>query len=366
MPIVGLTDNVSAEFVTVGRLRKGAKKNGNKPGADLEWFRFTSEIPGIEEAFYAAYPAEPTEVRVVLPAPTTDEVFSAWKEEWGGSLTLKHRCDGVHVVRRWNEKTGEYEDFAPGEGPECPGGCSITARLRLIIPELVAAGYVGEITFVTGSKHDITALLGSIKRIEQERHAAGSTLMWFPCVLKRVSQEVSSPAWEGEPVGKRHKVIKSLVKLFPSEEWVRAQVENTRQTFVALPPVIKDPEAVLKRNHVLLHGDGSDWDDFDALNGGVVDAETGEIIETSTNEPDEPTSEEVGHIKALREAMDHVTDGGLRLGDCDMNQLCDMQVWCDEHPGKKANELGAHVALLIDSMIIEEVEPETLPAGMPL
>jgi hypothetical protein len=287
MPIIGLTDNIAPTFPEIGKVRKGAKRSGKGPGKDLRYFRFTSDRPEVEAAFYAVYPQRPVRINVVLPHDTAGENFTAWQEEWGASITLKHRCDGVHVVRRWNDATGEYEDFPEGEGPPCPytispeqggkfrtrevPGCQITGRLTVVIPELVAAGYVGYVTVLTGAKHDVRSILCTLAKMEEERRKSGQTLAWLPFTLERVEEEISSPAWENEPVGKRHKVKKSLLKLTPAEEWVRAQVERARRDYLALPEPteIAEAEAMLTQGRALLHGDAQegDWDEIIEENG---------------------------------------------------------------------------------------------------
>ena len=105
MPILGLTDREAA-FPQIGILRKGDAKKGNRPGADLEHFRFTSEHGDVSAAFLAAYGPEPADVNIHLPYRTTADNFHAWREHWvaGG---LKHRCDGKTCVVL-QEKDGSY------------------------------------------------------------------------------------------------------------------------------------------------------------------------------------------------------------------------------------------------------------------
>ena len=285
MPIVGLTDNIVPGWQEIGKLRKGKKRTGKGPGPDLTFFRFTSDRPQVEQAFYAAYPPQPKRINVVLPHDTADENFTAWMEEWGASMVLKHRCDGAHVVRRWNTKTEEYENFPEGEGPPCPyttppeeggkfrtekiPGCQITGRLAVVIPELVAAGYVGYVTVLTGAKHDVRSILATLIKTEEARRERGKTLAWLPFTLERVEQEISSPGWKDDDPGTRRKVKKSLVKLIPAEEWVRAQVEFTRREYMALPPppeeVRTQATALLENGRQILHGDVEDaeWDEIE-------------------------------------------------------------------------------------------------------
>ena len=86
MPIKGLTGR-QPQFPEIGQLRKGAAKpeNSNRPGKDLTYFRFTSEIDGVEATFESVYGDEPSMVNVFLPFRSVDENMDAWQEEWVAS-----------------------------------------------------------------------------------------------------------------------------------------------------------------------------------------------------------------------------------------------------------------------------------------
>ena len=124
MPIRNLTDGVRPGFPQLGRLRKGAKKTGNKPGEDLAYFRFTSDRPEIEAAFTAAYKEQPRVINAFLPYIKAEADFdgeeanfSAWQEQWDGTGTLLHRCDGETVTRWYDPSKRKY---VPGAGKQCP------------------------------------------------------------------------------------------------------------------------------------------------------------------------------------------------------------------------------------------------------
>jgi len=142
MPIKGLTtrNDITPRFRTLGKLRKGGEKTPKGYGPDLNHFRFTSDVPEIVEAFTAIYGEQPRAVNVYLPYETTEQNFATWKELWAAS-GLQHRCDG-ETMQIWLGKDGKYHrDPQP-----CPGGCDEVGRLEVIIPELIAAGFIGTVT----------------------------------------------------------------------------------------------------------------------------------------------------------------------------------------------------------------------------
>ena len=168
MPIKNLTDNVIPRFPRLGKLRKGGEKptTGNKPGAELNYFRFTSENPAIVAAFTEAYGAQPAMLRVYLPYPSTEMNFATWKEAWAAG-GLVHRCDG-ETCQIWRTPDGKYSQ----QPKPCPGGCKEVGRLEVILPELITAGYVGYVTLETHSLHDlmnITATLEAVRQSAQDR-----------------------------------------------------------------------------------------------------------------------------------------------------------------------------------------------------
>jgi hypothetical protein len=67
----------------IGKLRKGAPKNDKgHVGRELEWFRFTSEIPALVDVFAEIYGAEPASFEITLPSGLPAANWSAWCEEW--------------------------------------------------------------------------------------------------------------------------------------------------------------------------------------------------------------------------------------------------------------------------------------------
>ncbi len=235
MAIKGLTDQDTPRMPSVGTIRKGAKKEegARQPGADLSWFRLDTKDKGVQELWDVLYPEEPREIKIFLPHNDIEDNFSAWMEHWvaGG---LVHRCDGEKVVVQ-RGKNGDYETWAEGEGPDCPGGCAIAGRLAVMIPEMRR---MATLTVVTSSKHDILNLSANLLRYYEMRQ----NLQGIPFILRRVERAISTPSGKK---GARARRKKWLLQLEPAPTWVSAQLSYLES--IALPriqlPAIAAPKA---------------------------------------------------------------------------------------------------------------------------
>lgn len=294
MPIIGITDNGRASFPSLGTLRKGGPRQGNAPGKDLETFRFTSERPEVAEAFVSAYGEYPSRLHVYLPYATVDENLDAWREEWvaGG---LVHRCDGQTMVR-WRTPEGYYSS-EPRPCPYCSGeaertaerpGCKPVGRLSLILPELVQAGYVGYVTLITTSIHDIASLTASLKDAARMRGHTEDGLRGIEWVLWRQREMISTPAGQG----KRARRPKWLVKIAPASAWVQRQLELAKASAMGQLPEPAPRLAV-----------------------GEVDEETGEILappDESDEEGEEPIQDGEFQQEAEGESAPSEAAGGIK------------------------------------------------------
>lgn len=214
--IRGLTDK-GAMFPELGTIRKGGPKTEKtKPGPDLDYFRFHTDDSEALAVFKVAFGEEPREIEIVLPFPTTDENFEAWREEYVAS-GLKHRCDSVTAVQ-WLRPDGRYS-FEP---IPCPGGCKQTARLKVVIPALERFAYV---TVTTTSIWDIITIHQNLLALEMLR----GSLRGIPMMLRRIQREISTPASDG----KRARRKKWLITVEAKPEWVRLELAAQRQA--ALP-----------------------------------------------------------------------------------------------------------------------------------
>lgn len=243
MPIKGLTHQ-RPSFPEIGRLRKG-KKDDRGNVVDLDYFRFTSNVPGVEELFYSFYPQNPRLINILLPHKTTDENWSAWYEEWVAS-GLIHRCDGEFIIRYRDKRTGKYID-PPPESMRCPycsgekertqsQGCHPKGRLKVIIPELERLAYV---TVLTGAFNDIPKLDSQLRALEEAR----GDLRGIPMQLRRRPESISTPKAvkkDGKWVQTADRLRREswLLSIEAAPDWVSLQLESQR--IAALPEV---PEA---------------------------------------------------------------------------------------------------------------------------
>lgn len=245
MPIKRLQRS-DAVFPRIGILRKGAAKSGNKPGADLSYFRFDTDDADAAQSFAKAYGAEPRQINIYLPYDSAEENFQVWQEAYvaGG---LKHRCDG-EVCTIWQKPDGTYSQ----EPVPCPGGCKEVGRLAVIIPELARMAYV---TVETHSINDILQLTSNL----QAAQAMRGTLKGMPLTLTRRPQEISTPTADG----KRARRTKWLLFLEPHPDWVRVQLEVMHRRALSVGDDYIAPVAPLRQ----------------LTDGRTVDVGTGEILD---------------------------------------------------------------------------------------
>lgn len=200
---------------------------------------------------------------------------------------------------------------------------SAILKVMMARPELFRLGYY---QLATGSGRNYDTILGTLELIyEQAGKVSG-----IPFKLRLVEEATTY-----QENGKRKQTKKWFVQLEPDPTFTRK---------------------LYSRSAMALLGAGSEPEP--EYSGDYMEAE--ETAPPPFAEDYGPAEEEMPeHLQA---AMDYTTPQGIRLGDCDINQLRDMQLWCDEHPGDKANEIGAHIVLLLDFIGAGEREP--MQAGM--
>ena len=264
MPIKGMTDELAvARFPRLGKLRKGAEKQNNRPGKNLDnYFRFTSPNPAIERAFLAAHGDKPNEIEVELPYADIEDNFPTWYELWSGG-GLVHRCDSK-TMYLWQDKRGEYQqtakpcpfaDIIGTEERRKAGACVPCGTLNLIIPALLDANYIGYVTMETHAKGDILAIHSVLLAVANECGEHG--LQGVGWTLFRQTENISTPGKDG----KRMRRDDSQVRLVPSARWVRAQqaklsriayqqieaddmvIEGESEDVTGLPPRVSSPVA---------------------------------------------------------------------------------------------------------------------------
>jgi len=234
MPIIGLTQDTKAiaeGLPIIGKLRKGSPKSSNKPGKDLDHFRFTPNAEyiemGAQDAFHDIYGKTPAMFQNVwIVSDDIDEAFSTWLEWWTANETLQLRTNGVTVVREYKADLGVNSKpigYVDSERPVLPvelENCKEVGRLNIMLPELIEAlGVIGVVTVETHSKNDILNLhryLTMVKRMYGK-------LIGIPYMFGRVDKEISTPGWtkrDGTHTG-RQLVTKSLFTLHVMPEYVK-------------------------------------------------------------------------------------------------------------------------------------------------
>lgn len=286
-PIKGLTDIARPRWPSLGKLRKGSEKGQNRPGRDLDYFRFTSDRPEVEAAFIQEYGETPRELAVYLPLKHTEEVFATWQEHWeaGG---LVHRCDGEHCVI-WREGS-EYVRADDYSAPKpCPGDCKPVGRLEVLLFGLFQHGFVGTVTLETHSLNDIQSIHASLLQTEEKRGDAGLEGIEF--ILSRRRAKVSTPGEDG----KRARREMWLVYLEPSAKWVAGYfAAQEKPTALPAPETQKtEPkEEMLKEEEPAGYASWpkKDQDRFWARARGIADADDATIhrafgVESMKNYP---------------------------------------------------------------------------------
>lgn len=245
MPIKGMTDG-GPRLYRLGTLRKGAAKTANKPGKNLDHFRF-DPTDGNEEAadaFNAAYP-NGNDVIVYLPYRSINDNWMAFREEYTNA-ELVHRCDGSRLWE-YDEAGRLSETNIP-----CPyadrdnKGCKPVGRLQVLIPALMEAGYVGTVTVTTTSINDIVNLSAAL-----EAYAEAGALSGVPFVLSRQEQMISKPI-----NGKRVRSAEWLIVLRPANDWVlRRQIEAANQPTLSLAAPGDNTMDIVFENDSVVEGD---------------------------------------------------------------------------------------------------------------
>lgn len=262
MPIKKLTDgsDPGSGIPTILKLYKGDEKEVKKRangteyetvGKDLPYFRaeFEDQYEDLREVWETLYGPEPTEFpEVFLTAPTVDEAFGSWKEEWNSSQTLLHRCDGEHQVQWYSEESKmmcSAKIACAANGPK-PCNCKNTGRLKLIIPEfLEAAGVFGYVSVTTHSLNDILKVYRYLSDIQ----GLYGNLLRIPFVFGRASKTISAPKQVkkgGEYVTEgRIKITKSLFYIDVTEDFARQRLLTMFHELPALPAPAAAPTSVI-------------------------------------------------------------------------------------------------------------------------
>ncbi len=219
-------------YPRLGKLRKGGEKivktraDGSEyetVGRDLgEKLRFSSDDPATEAGWFETFGSlQVQELTVLLPYPTVDECWQAWREDYGASA-LKVRCDGRQHVLWLDDKTGDYNDTPK----PCPGEtCQAKEVGRL---DLMVIGFprLGTVTLETHSLNDIANLDACLRLLALK----SGDLTKVPLRLCRVQRNISRPKLGagGKRTGERVRSPEWLLHIEPSPAWVQQQLDAQR------------------------------------------------------------------------------------------------------------------------------------------
>lgn len=284
MPIKGLTDRGLA-FPEIGQIRKGAKKEPTRPGADLTYFRveFDEQEKKTADAFRAAYGDKPSKIRIILPFNEVERMWDPWLEAYTAGR-LVARSDGEFIVYQLDDKGDVVvHNWVDGSGNKVPHpvngiagrdykGNPIkfkpTGRLKVIVPELSRAAYL---TVMTTSTHDIGNISAQLAAFKEINHGQ---LAGIPFILCRRPKAISMPKSDTDKTRVRR--VKWLVSIEADPEWVKAKLGEIKT--LALPQI--DESLLLPSGQM---------DEVEAV---AVDYDDDEIEETTVVQPapevDEP------------------------------------------------------------------------------
>jgi hypothetical protein len=229
MSIKGLTDRGLA-FPEIGRVRKGAKKGENRPGADLTFFRVEFDELEVKAAadFKAAYKDKPTAIRIILPFNEIERMWDAWLEAYTTGRMIA-RSDGEFITYQLDDKSdlivhngldkGRNKVPHPADGiagRDYKGNVvrfKPTGRLKVMIPELARAAYL---TVMTTSTHDIMNISSQLAAFKELNNGQ---LAGIPFILRRRPKSISTPSDNGQRVRR----VKSLISIEVDPDWAKAK-----------------------------------------------------------------------------------------------------------------------------------------------
>jgi len=199
----------------IGTLRKGAAKQANRPGKDLDHFRFDPSpgYGGLMPDWVALYGDQPQSIPGVRFLD--DKPFMFAFEKWGGNNTLQVRHDGHVYLKRWTNNGYNYNND-PVEDHHHED-CQPVGRLAFMLPEFfVRTGVVGTFRLITTSIVD----RDTIQAYLQFMRLMGAPLPSLDFTLSRVPRDFTI-----EINGKPSKTTKYMVQLDADAAQVRGTLQ---------------------------------------------------------------------------------------------------------------------------------------------
>lgn len=311
MPIKGLTDRGLA-FPEIGQIRKGAKKEGNRPGAELTYFRveFDEQEKKAEASFREVYKDKPAFIRIIFPFNEIERMWDAWYEAYTAGRMVA-RSDGERIVYQLDDQ-GEIivkngvdmngnpvlhpaDSIAGRDYKGNPIKFKATGRLKIIIPELSRAAYL---TVMTTSIHDIVNISAQLAAFKELNNGQ---LAGIPFLLRRRPKAISTPSGEN---GQRARRVKWLISIEADPEWVKAKLSQVRA--LAMPNM----------DESLLLPSG------DVEQGDIVEADEDENEEFAVPTVDEPVQD----VELIKPHGDWAVTEAAKLWNVD-NSTAAKEIW---------------------------------------
>lgn len=322
MSIKGLTDR-GLSFPEIGQIRKGAKKTGNAPGADLQYFRveFDERENKAAEMFAEQYKGgKPSAIRIILPFNEIERVWDAWLEAYTAGRMVA-RSDGEKflylidtetnkplVLNGIDLETGRPRPYIDGQpvgyytdrnGKQQPIMCKPSGRLKVIIPELMRAAYL---TVLTTSKFDIINISDQLRAFAMVNNGR---IAGIPFIIRRRPKKISCPNADGT----RARREKWLISIEADPEWVGKVWQEMHR--LALPggdaPAL--PSGAPEDEYT--DSDEREFDDGELEGEDVQDGEF--ATEPPTSQPPDEETDAPADEKAWRE-WGRLIDKALVLG----------------------------------------------------
>lgn len=203
------TTERSPRVQPLGKVFKGAEKTGNRPGANLDYFRFVPHgvmSDRLQEIWDQFYGEKPKEINIFFKHDNIDQLIDDWYSEFATGGLLKVKCDG-ETITEWRDDRGTYhlDRPKPCRNPNSPKGCDkckASALIKFGMPEFRYMGYSGNIEISTTSINDIVFLKAQLAEIAAELALCGASLKYAPLILSRsprmITKTTANKQFRGE------------------------------------------------------------------------------------------------------------------------------------------------------------------------
>lgn len=247
------------QFPIIGSIHLGEPKSAHRPGAPLDYFRFTFDASVQDTAarrFLEIWPdGKPRAVRVLFHAPDLGTLWSRTNDVFDGSGRRLHSCEcdseGVtRVLREIDYTSGEvlvsggkdkdgnavycdgtkvHYTYTGEDGKVVQVRCDTAyGRLKLWLPDL---GVAGLCQLNTTTLHSILSIDEQLRAIETLQKDLGLSMQGVECTMSRVLREIRLTKKDG----KRIKVKRWIVQILPTGRWMAGRSRGLFAQSLATP-----------------------------------------------------------------------------------------------------------------------------------